>query len=563
MELDNTTIAAKQMAEAYTQFLHNPDVYPLTQPPTKINNTALSKEDERKVGTTWVTIPREKVKATIYSFKVPEPQKMRCRVVHACAINTEARESARQPPKYKLRSPAEINEILARAILVTQFDARSMYDQFELSEEVRCFFSFKTRENIIAALTRMPMGFMHSCGIAQSLSILVAEFTVEDNIFYVYIIVHLDNYCYAFVPKENTTHTTSDLKAVAVKTISTFLKRSVEVDLQLNELDREEIISWLDRAEDGKWESILQMSPTTFTFLGVTYNLQNRTKTAAEKSWNKLDLLMKCVFPNNRMNPSTTPRQLAMLIGTLQYIRRNAEVRHKFHNLHRNLAELAYTLWVYPQGWDIELRPVTFMFEEIIALYNIVKSTRVSRIYPPIPQKISTFIAITDASAIGWGGIICDQKNKTIRTHADFWPKYAGKPDPIYESSTIAEPQAIKETLMGRVPAEITHVTIVTDHSPLVSAAKSYQARGYAYFELLAWLEAQHYSYNIIFIPGHINIADGPSRNPTNLSIDEEEAWKICAAAGMGYARALMFPLKELLPSVCVDALNANYLLLS
>ena len=146
-----------------------------------------------------------------------------------------------------------------------------------------------------------------------------------------------------------------DLKTAIIRTIQTFLQRTIATDLQLNEMNREEILEWLDMEEEAKWTIINDMSPQQFTFLGVQYDLDANTKTAGEKSWEKLHLIMRCLFPEGMMNPATTPRQLAMLIGTLSYVKRNVEIRHKYLNLHRNLSELAYVLWVYPQAWDIAL----------------------------------------------------------------------------------------------------------------------------------------------------------------------------------------------------------------
>lgn len=170
---------------------------------------------------------------------------------------------------------------------------------------------------------------------------------------------------------------------------------------------------------------------------------------------------------------------------------------------------------------------------------------------PELQEKKDTLIVITDASHIGWGGIVCYQKNSIIQVKAGRWPKLNGEPDTLYESSVIAEPQAIRKTL-ETIQHTHRHVTIVTDHSPIVSASRSHQARSYQYFALLEWLEGQPCSYNILFIPGEINPADKSSRNPDNLEIEEEEVWSICRAAGMGYARALQFPC-EVLPSVCAS----------
>ena len=203
------------------------------------------------------------------------------------------------------------------------------------------------------------------------------------------------------------------------------------------------------------------------------------------------------------MNPSTTPRHLAMLMGTLGYIGRTAEIRHVFYSLHKNLAILAYATWAYPQGWDIALPQLEYMFAEIPSLYHIVKTRRISEIYPKTTAHDETLTIITDASHIGWGAIVCTPKPTNhynnspwdIRVEADHWPQVEGKPDPIYESSVVAEPMAVTNCLKKlQIPRSIKHVIIVTDHSPLVSAGKSKQARCYTYFQTLKWLEAQHYS---------------------------------------------------------------------
>lgn len=515
----------------------------------------------------WIRLTLDEAKSVVYTHKVPEPAKGRCRVVHACAINDALKEMEHQPPKYKLKTPSEVNRLIAMADMVVQFDAESMYDQFHLEKAVSEYFAFKTRSDEIAALAHMPMGLTHACGVAQSLSILVATFVIDDQYILVYLIIHLDNYCYIFVCKNRYTCPPNALKNCVLFTINTFLKRTLRVDLQLNELSREEIVQWGFKSPDEQWNLIQQMSPRQFTFLGTDYDLDARTKTASKKSWDKLESVMNCIYPNGQLNPATTPRHLAMVVGTLGYIARIAEIKHVFYTLHKNLAVLAYATWAYPQGWDIPIPQLAYMFAEIPLLYNMVKTRRISEIYPTTIPHAETLTVITDASHIGWGAIICTPSNDswTIDVQSDWWPQIGGAPDPIYESSVVAEPMAVTNCLKKiNVPPSIKHVIIVTDHSPLVSAGKSKQARCYTYFQTLKWLEAQHFTYTLLFIPGIINPADEPSRNPNINYTDTAKAIEIASAAGMGSAKALLFPNKDVIPSVLAfpDAVPANLSLL-
>ena len=67
-----------------------------------------------------------------------------------------------------------------------------------------------------------------------------------------------------------------------------------------------------------------------------------------------------------------------------------------------------------------------------------------------------------------------------------------------------------------------------------------------------------------LFIPGKINPADEPSRNPNVKNTDKAKAIEIASAAGMGSAKALLFPNKDVIPSVLAfpDAVPANFSLL-
>ena len=538
------------LALEYTRYLHDTTAYPqLALPPHIVHNTALSKDEERQLSARWVRIEYKDIQGSIYTFKVVEPHKERCRVVHACHINELCTDRANQPPSYKLRTFEEINQILANASLVTQFDAVSMYNQFRL-ENVNKYFAFKTRQGVYAALGDLPMGFTYACGIAQSLSLLITFTDNTSMIIKVDVVVHLDNYLFAFTyPNEPTTTEFEDeLKQVVLKTIGDFFARTLHADLQLNEISREEIIEYQKMTDNHKFARILAMSPKKFTFLGVDYNLTTRTRSAAEKSWKKLDTLIKVTFPEGRFNPYNTPRHLAMLQGTMGWIRRVCNIRHTDFNTARNTAELAYALWIRSDLWDKPLEKVAFMFQDIFETYKIILSHRSTAIYPSLPLTTSSIICISDASATGWGAYLCRrQSNKyEIQMVKGEWPKINGRPNPIYESSTVAEPRAILEILKNvEIPATTTHITFVTDHSPLVHAAESIQARCHSYHQTLSQLIKEQWKFNFLFLAGKHNVADGPSRGSTR-EVTREAIEKVAAGAGMGVAKALQIPSKEL-----------------
>ena len=543
------------MAKEYSAYLHDPNAYPphtkTANERTKINNSALTRDEERLLSEKWNEIEMKNVKNTVYTFKVAEPHKQRCRVVHACHVNEECKQH-KGPTPFKLNSADEVNKILQEAAYVTQFDARSMYDQFTLAEAVAAHFVFRDREGRLVALNRLPMGFCYACGIAQSLSLVLTTFSTENEWYDITCIVHLDNYLFAFNKKKDANPTHKDLQTVVIKTLSTFLQRTVEVDLQLNEMDREEITSFMTKNTAQQWSEIEKLSPKIFTFLGVTYDMQLATRTAAEKTWDKLTTLEKVIFPHGRMNPSTTPRHLAMIMGVISWIKRMANNRHMFYNLHRNIAELAYVLWARPELWDTPLPELSFMFQEIPELIQSLRKSPTATIYPSLMPHHETAICISDASKTGWGAFILIPHRAAwkISIVKGEWPRINNLPDPIFESSTFAEPKAVEQVLQKvEFPPFVKHVLFVTDHSPLVAASQSHQARCFTYFKVLEKLEKQSFTYNMLFIKGTENVADAPSRGQER-TVERRDLERIAAGAGTGYASALLSPSKEILPHV-------------
>ena len=535
------------LAREYTEYLHNPNVYPpRATNRQRINNSALNKEEERLLSSKWRFIELNEIKDTVYTFKVAEVHKGRCRVVHSCKVNDGCKEQENQPPPITLHSFEEVNKILAEADFVTQFDARSMYDQWGLEDEVGKYFVFKDRQGRYVALNRLPMGFCYACGIAQGLSLILTTFSCDTEHYSVTVIVHLDNYLFAFKRKTSETDSQSkELQKAVVSTITTFLKRTITVDLQLNELDREEIQMLLQQNETTRWEKIKSLSPTKFTFLGVDYDLEAKKRTAAEKTWNKLATLLAIIFPGGQLNPATTPRHLAMLMGVASWIKRVINIRHTNFNQYRNMAELAYVLWLMPEMWDVPIAPVAFMFTDLFSICKQLQSTKsANHIYPELRQHNEVAICISDASLVGWGAYIYLPRRHTwdFNMLQGKWPLVHKKPDRLYESSTVAEPKAIEEIIALRpFPNTVRHVLFITDHSPLVAASRSQQARCYTYFKLLQKLEEEKYTYNLLFIKGELNIADAPSRGVESI-ITRNEHEAIAAGAGVGYAAALLSP---------------------
>jgi hypothetical protein len=234
-----------------------------------------------------------------------------------------------------------------------------------------------------------------------------------------------------------------------------------------------------------------------------------------------------------------------MLLGVANWIKRILNIRHINFNQYRNTAELAYVLWLMPELWDVPITPVTFMFTEIFGICKLLQSTKTANhIYPALHQHHEIAICISDASLTGWGAYIYLPRRHTwdFTMLKGTWPILHNKPDRLYESSTIAEPKAVEEIIaLKPFPSHIRHVLFVTDHSPLVSASRSQQARCYAYFNVLNKLEKENFTYNLLFIKGELNIADGPSRGIDRV-VTRSEHEALAAGAGMGYAAALLSP---------------------
>ena len=134
-----------------------PFLYPQTCEP-RIRFTILSKDDERSLGRKVNTIENQRIKAGVYGFKVVEYDK-RCRPVW-----DDEQFSNFKGGKILLHKHSEIAEELQRTSLFLQVDGKSMYDQFELSQEVQAFFGFKTHDGTVAALATLPAGFQFAPG---------------------------------------------------------------------------------------------------------------------------------------------------------------------------------------------------------------------------------------------------------------------------------------------------------------------------------------------------------------------------------------------------------------
>lgn len=230
----------------------------------------------------------------------------------------------------------------------------------------------------------------------------------------------------------------------------------------MNEISREEIEKFQKLQMNEKFNKIMEMAPSEFTFLGVTYNLNTRERSVAAKTWGKLEAVTQVIFPEGRFNPQTTPRHLAMLTGLLGWIRRVCNIRNTDFNTSRNLAELAYALWERPDLWDKPLQKIAFMFQPIFEIYKAVQTRKCTPIYPPLPTASNTLICITDASAYGWGAFLCEKNHRgwKIQMEKGEWPKGDKS---LYEASTVAEPQAISEVMYkSKIPPHIKTIIFVT-----------------------------------------------------------------------------------------------------
>jgi len=524
----------RHQAETYLRLLTDPSLYPQTCEP-RIRYTSLSKDDERSLGRKVNTMEVQRIKAGVYGFKVVEYDKERCRPVWACDVNDE-HFSNFKGGKILLHKHSEIAEELQRTTLFLQVDGKSMYDQFELSQEVQAFFGFKTHDGTAAALATLPAGFQFAPGAAQSTSDILA---VDDNMYETMTsrsLIHLDNFGFSFVQKENSSSEAFMQDVITRMTV--FFTRCNAVGFQLNEVSQEDVKKFETMTTAEQLHIINSISTSTFTFLGVQYTISPgcaNTKSVASKTLRKLEAISAITFNKEAgmINPQISHRQLAMLTGVIRHCSRIQDLRHQEFDTYRIINQLAGNCADNMELWDKPIGTLNATrLQKLIPLASRIATC------PPVSVRRSLNLdeahhIFVDASAIGWGALHFEPKANSYSTIAEKWSRAD------YQSSVTAEPQAMIATLRRLNLPYMTTIVIASDHLSLVQTSLSVQAKAYQYFRVLAeaWPK---WNIHLVFVPGLYNPADEPSRG-LPISTPLSTCLALRAAAGAGAAWAFTF----------------------
>jgi hypothetical protein len=531
LDLPSFHLEAREFLRPLLRYLYDPSCYAAVTDVPHLKSTAFTAKEESDMLNykfcRFAGIPR----GSVYGFKVAQFFKKCTRPVWNCYIKSFFTD---QLPHYHLQSQNGIAHNLfhvasrSAPTYFIQFDFKAYYDQFALAMAVAAFFCFLGRDGHTYALSRMPMGFTLACAIAQAATWQLLNFERRSSVF-----TCIDNVAFAGSADE------------VVHDVTLFLQRCATVSATLNELDSDQLSSFLSSSSDVQREMILSWHKDSFTFLGIAYVWSDKSKSLSEKSTEKLVATRQCL---QSMTDFILPRQLAAIVGLLRY----ASYVLSFHSY-----QFYFTLdWVRNVSallqsdvslWDsVSVRLPAPHRQALLDWFDIVLAPTSVPIYDPAPTSPPTTL-IVDASGDGWGAILYDGLSSS-RFTSGRWPSEI-------PSSVVSEPAAVAEGAVHFFPDGAPPVVLVlSDHLPLVHASTSIAPRAPPYNALMHFLSVRFPSTRFIFghIPGNLNPSDSLSRDGSSDAITLDV---IRMVTGMGWVFALS-AINSLKPCVSCSALS-------
>jgi len=412
------------------------------------------------------------------AFTVPELAKNRRRNILEPLINDWIHhgdfEDCILPSKEKVR------QAMTKRYAI-QFDFRSYFDQFALSEEVRRFFCLRRRRRTFRSKV-LPMGFRPSCAIAQTTTDALLDFHMPEG---VCSIGYIDNVAF-----------TSDSIADLITVASTFLARCHTAGVQVNEIDGDP----KDRV------TITEAITQNLELLGEKYDTLNCTRCLTTKTLEKLIVVDAFL----KTETQCSNREMAAVFGILLY---SANV------LDFSLCDVPNALKyfrrigvsAYSHGWDSTAPIMEELQRREVHLLcaAALRNTPVTTFSPKITPTRQLFC---DASDWGWG-CIYRSEDGIVTTHAGPWSPIDRLTHNL-QSSVSSEPLGLWRSMCAAVDPQFTGaIEIFTDHSPLVFAAAAGYSPCTTYNTLLRNLKDNFRSTCLFtWIPGAKNPADTYSR---------------------------------------------------
>jgi len=355
-------------------------------------------------------------------------------------------------------------------------DFASWYDQLPLAESVRQYFG-AMYQNMIVVPQTLPMGFRMSCRIAQHITTAIVDKCTEG--LDATIMAYIDNILVLG-------HNAADVAEVEkrIRTRAEWVGAIFNDDVQRT---------------DGK-----------FAFLGIEYDLRRATASITTKSRAQMEKIGKRL--EQVVNSSTewmvdlraAKRAVAAVYGATMYCSRVVGRR-----LTRDFWPLRY-LREMEGGthWDEwECKAPRMRRDTATRLLRWVKEVIAA---PPRELEIDDLpidaIVFVDASVDAWGAVCVDAEGKVTSIA---WPWEA---EQNLWSSVKSEPRAAWAAVRTLMKPDWKRIQLVTDHAPLVWAAKRGHGKAYEYNRTLTQLQATGITVDTVYIPGPSNPADEPSR---------------------------------------------------
>ena len=386
------------------------------------------------VGHAELVTDLKKVKSTVNVFPVGENFKKRRRLIkHTKAFNDEFGKDSLEG--LRMLKTKELVPTVHEGKYAICMDFSGWFDQIEQDDVVKDYMCFPHHGKWYR-LTRVAMGMRTSVDIAHTVTEMIASFPMPG----VRCDIYVDNIRFL-----------SDCLESVVAAAQDFIIRSRKVRATINEVP--------DNTEDAE-AAARRLVKTDGDFLGAYFDYTAKTVQLTEKTIGKLQT-MREVFKDNAGAP--TYRNFLALFGLLFYglqvFRSFAPYRYyalkEYSDVARRIQKdpglLETPYKCSPSRLDHIMRWVDDMIK------NPATSVRTTR----DPADVD-YILVTDASKMGWGAVLLDQRTGILYTQHGTWDKHwKGR-----EYSAWSEPEGLARAFIAFFPnGSSATFTVLTDSS--------------------------------------------------------------------------------------------------
>jgi hypothetical protein len=439
----------------------------------------------------------DKARAFCRVFKVAEHAKRRFRLIqHPLFVN----ENTALPFKTSFIDYHERYQLVHRGLVVVDVDFAAWFDQFELKEEVRKYFTFLCKGEHYH-MNVLPMGLKQSVAIAHSTTLQLLNFKHTSS-----IEAYIDNIRFI------------GTKEQVVADVSTFFRRVAAVGATLNEVDLRALPSD-DTERERKLRDLAEgLVKSKGDWLGEHFDYINKTVEMSAKTREKITRCLE-LFDDDNKKP--TWKNFASTIALLQYASRTLDLKlGPFFGARRALAAASAFLSEDPSAWNDEARK-----PELHVLQSMKKWQRA--ILEANPRAISRdrppeAVLICDASGIGWAASFATEHG-TIKVCRGDWTE-ADKKSGLHERSPHAEPEGIYRAICRFVrPSQRLRLLVITDSSTAKAALQKGHSPAFIVNAICTRCSMNYPNLEIetMHIPGPSMPMDGMSRGKIEPSVVE------------------------------------------